>query len=62
MDKRRLEAANSWNDIQIRWLIEYMEKTKRSLERFEKLGEEANDLIDNYITELECLRNDYKME
>ena len=62
MDKRRLEAANSWNDIQIRWLIEYMEKTKHSLERFEKLGEEANDLIDNYITELECLRSDYKME
>ena len=62
MDKRRLEAANSWNDIQIRWLIEYMEQTKRYLEKFEKLGEEANDLIDNYITELECLRSDYKME
>lgn len=39
-----------------------MEKTKANLEVFENLGSEAMDMIDNYITELESLRNDYKIE
>jgi len=39
-----------------------MEKTKSALEVFENLGNEASDMIDNYITELESLRIDYRME
>lgn len=61
-DAERIKSANSWNDIQIDFLIEYMEKIKSSLEVFETLGREASDMIDNYITELESLRTDYKIE
>lgn len=61
-DAERRKAANTWNDIQIDFLIEYMEKTKSALETFEILGKEAKEMIDNQITELESLRADYKME
>lgn len=61
-DAERRKAANTWNDIQIDSLIEYMEKTKSALETFEILGKEAKEMIDNQITELESLRTDYKME
>ena len=61
-DIERRKAANTWNDIQIDSLIEYMEKTKSALETFEILGKEAKEMIDNQITELESLRTDYKME
>lgn len=55
----RKQSANNWNDMQIEFLIEYMEKIKSSLEVFETLGKEASDMIDNQITELESLRADY---
>ena len=55
----RKQNANNWNDMQIGFLIDYMEKTKSALEVFENLGSEASDMIDNYITELESLRADY---
>lgn len=55
----RKQSANNWNDMQIEFLIEYMEKIKSSLEVFEALGKEASDMIDNQITELESLRADY---
>lgn len=61
-DIERKKSANNWNDMQIGFLIDYMEKTKSALEVFENLGSEASDMIDNYITELESLRTDYKME
>lgn len=61
-DAERRKAANTWNDIQIDSLIEYMEKVKSALETFEILGKEAKEMIDNQITELESLRTDYKME
>jgi len=61
-DKERIKAANEWNDMHISFLIEYKEDTKRVLESFESLGAEACDLIDSQITELECLRSDYRME
>ena len=61
-DAERRKSANDWNDMQIGFLIDYMEKTKSALEAFESLGSEASDMIDNYITELESLRTDYKME
>ena len=55
----RKQSAINWNDMQIEFLIEYMEKIKSSLEVFETLGKEASDMIDNQITELESLRADY---
>ena len=55
----RKQSENNWNDMQIEFLIEYMEKIKSSLEVFEALGKEAGDMIDNQITELESLRTDY---
>ena len=55
----RKQSANNWNDMQIEFLIEYMEKINSSLEVFETLGKEASDMIDNQITELESLRADY---
>lgn len=58
----RKQSANNWNDMQIGFLIEYMEKVKSSLEVFETLGREASDMIDNQITELESLRADYEQE
>lgn len=61
-DAERRKATNTWNDIQIDFLIEYMEKTKSALQTFEILGKEAKEMIDNQITELESLRTDYKME
>ena len=61
-DVKRKKSANNWNDMQIGFLIDYMEKTKSALEVFESLGSEASDMIDNYITELESLRTDYRME
>ena len=59
MGNERKQSANNWNDMQIGFLIDYMEKTKSALEVFENLGSEASDMIDNYITELESLRADY---
>lgn len=56
------KSANNWNDMQIGFLIDYMEKTKSALEVFENLGSEASDMIDNYIAKLESLRTDYKIE
>lgn len=61
-DMERKQSANNWNDMQIGFLIDYMEKVKSSLEVFESLGSEASNMIDNQITELESLRTDYKME
>lgn len=61
-DIERKKSANNWNDTLIGFLIDYMEKTKSSLEVFESLGSEASDMIDNYITELESLRTDYRIE
>lgn len=61
-DMERKQSANNWNDMQIGFLIDYMEKVKSSLEMFESLGSEASNMIDNQITELESLRTDYKME
>lgn len=61
-DIERKKSANNWNDMQIGFLIDYMEKTKSALEVFENLGSEASNIIDNYITELESLRTDYRME
>lgn len=61
-DIERKKSANNWNDMQIGFLIDYMEKTKSALEVFESLGSEASDMIDNYIAELESLRTDYRME
>ena len=61
-DMERKQGANNWNDMQIGFLIDYMEKVKSSLEVFESLGSEASNMIDNQITELESLRTDYKME
>lgn len=61
-DAERRKSANDWNDMKIGFLIDYMEKTKSALEVFESLGNEASDMIDNYITELESLRTDYRME
>ena len=61
-DVERRASANNWNDMQLGFLIGYMEKTKAALETFEVLGSEASDLIDNYITELESLRTDYRAE
>ena len=58
-DIERKMNANNWNDMQIGFLIDYMEKIKSSLEVFEALGREASDMIDNQITELESLRTDY---
>lgn len=58
-DTERKMSANNWNDMQIGFLIDYMEKVKSSLEVFETLGREASDMIDNQITELESLRADY---
>ena len=61
-ETERKKNANNWNDMQIGFLIDYMEKCKSSLEAFELLGREASDMIDNQITELESLRADYKQE
>ena len=61
-DNKRKQSANNWNDMQIGFLIDYMEKVKSSLEVFESLGSEASNMIDNQITELESLRTDYKTE
>lgn len=61
-DIERKMNANNWNDMQIGFLINYMEKVKSSLEVFEALGREASDMIDNQITELESLRADYMQE
>lgn len=61
-DQERIKAANEWNDMHIGFLIEHMEDTRRVLESFESLGEKARELIDSQITELECLRSDYRME
>lgn len=61
-DIEREKSANNWNDIQIGFLIDYMEKVKSTLEVFENLGREASDMIDSQITELESLRSDYKIE
>ena len=58
-DNERKQSANNWNDMQIEFLIEYMEKIKSSLEVFEALGKEASNMIDNQITELKNLRTDY---
>ena len=60
-DRERVLAANSWNYMEIGFLIKNMEATKSSLEVFETLGQEAADMIDTMITNLECLRSDYKM-
>jgi len=61
-DIERKRSANDWNDIQIGFLIKNMERTKTALEVFESLGSEASNMIDNYITELESLRTDYRLE
>lgn len=61
-DAERKQSANNWNAMQIGFLIEYMKKTKSSLEVFEILGKEASTMINNQITELESLRTNYKME
>ena len=63
-ERERAIAANNWNSMQIRWLIEYAEKTVRQLQKFETLGKEAAEHIDKFITELECIRsdNEYKEE
>lgn len=61
-ETERKKSANNWNDMQIGFLIDYMEKCKSSLEVFESLGREASDMIDNQITELESLRADYEQE
>ena len=61
-DNERRKAANNWNDMQISFLIDYMEKIKSNLEGFELLGSAAKDMIDGYITELESIRIDHKME
>jgi hypothetical protein len=61
-EKERKIAANNWNDMQIGFLIDFMERTKAALELFENLGREASELIDSQITELESLRTDYRIE
>ena len=61
-DIERKRNANDWNDMQIEFLIDHMERTKTALEVFESLGSEASNMIDNYITELESLRVDYRLE
>ena len=61
-NQERIKAANEWNDMYIGFLIDHMESTKRVLESFESLGSEAYEMIDSQITELECLRSDYRMD
>ena len=61
-DFLKQKAANSWNDMNIKFLINHMERVADALETFEPLGGEAKNMIDNYITELESLRSDYDME
>ena len=61
-DIERRKAANDWNDIQIEFLIDHMEKTKSSLEVFEALGNETSNMIDNYIAELQKIITDYRMK
>lgn len=58
----RHKAANEWNHMHVGFLIEHMKKTKSVLEAFEVLGQEARNLIDKQIQELERLNAEYRME
>lgn len=61
-DKYRLVAANNWNVMWVDNAIQYLESTKAQFETFETLGCEAANMIDDFITKLECLKSDYKIE
>lgn len=60
-DRDRVVAANNWNAMWVKNTIEYLESTRSRFEIFETLGSEASDMIDDFITQLECLRTDYEI-
>lgn len=61
-DRDRIVAANHWNASWVDFAIRYLESTKSRFEIFETLGGEAADMIDDFITQLECLKTDYEIE
>ena len=61
-DRDRIVAANTWNVMWIENLIQDLESTKTRFERWERLGSEAQEVIDDFITRLECLKTDYQIK
>ena len=61
-DKERLVSVNNWNVMWVDYAIQYLKHTKAQFEIFETLGSKTADMIDDFITKLECLQCNYKIE
>lgn len=57
--KERKNEANSYNKGKIMDIIDHLERDKNALETWTEFGKEIKTKIENYIMELECLKNDY---
>ena len=61
-ERDRIIAANTWNAMWVESIIRDLESTKSRFEGWERLGSEAQDAIDDFITRLRCLKTDYEIE
>ena len=61
-ERDRVLAANNWNAMWVENIIRDLESTKSRFEGWEALGREAQDVIDDFITRLECLTTDYEIK